>query len=279
MDTESHTDGATNGAVDGVTLFCGQEMTSARRVPLDGYEVLVYSACSPSRVGNEDAAAVLSFGAEGIVLVVADGVGGQAAGAAASKLAIEMLASSLAAAVGAGARLRSGILDGIEEANKAVNALGVGAGTTLAVAALKKDGVRSYHVGDSMVLLVGQRGKRKLETIAHSPTGYAVEAGLLDADEALLHEDRHYVSNIVGSEEMHIDIGPSVPMSARDTLLLASDGLSDNLSTDEIVKVIRKGSLERAALTLATLAGERMAAESGPSKPDDLTFVLARKRD
>ncbi len=222
----------------------------------------------------------MPFGESDCVLIVADGVGGHLRGAEASRIVIETLATTLRAATESGAAMRAAILDGIEASNRAVTALGVGAATTVAVAGVEGGFVRSYHVGDSMVLLVGQRGKRKLMTIAHSPIGYAVEAGVLDPEEALLHEDRHFVSNIVGSEEMRIDVGPPIPIAARDTLLLASDGLSDNLALPEIVATIRKGKLTRAAERLATTARARMAgsAEGEPSKPDDLTFALLRER-
>ena len=67
--------------------------------------------------------------------------------------------------------------------------------------------VRPYHVGDSVILLVGQRGKIKLQTVSHSPVGYAVEAGVLDEVEAMHHQDRHVVSNFIGSPEMRIEVG------------------------------------------------------------------------
>jgi serine/threonine protein phosphatase PrpC len=130
------------------------------------------------------------------------------------------------------------------------------------------------------MLLVGQRGKVKLQTISHSPVGYAVEAGYLDAEEAMLHEDRHYVTNTLGSPDMRIEIGTPVAMAARDTLLLASDGLFDNLYVGEIVDLVRKGPLvDAAARLLATCRGRMAAVQEGrPSKSDDLTFVLYRRK-
>ncbi len=260
--------------------YCSQDMRAAVSVTLAARSIQVFSARCPGKDENEDSAAVLPFGKSDCVLVVADGVGGHSRGAEASRIVVETLAETVARAAKDGVPMRVAILDGIEEANTSVTALGVGAATTVAVAGIEGDSVRSYHVGDSMVLLVGQRGKQKLRTISHSPTGYAVEAGVLDPDEALMHEDRHFVSNIVGSEQMRIDVGPSVPFAPRDTLLLASDGLMDNLALDEIVASIRKGALEVAAEVLATTARARMLGgeEGAPSKPDDLTFALMRGR-
>jgi serine/threonine protein phosphatase PrpC len=118
-----------------------------------------------------------------------------------------------------------------------------------------------------------------MQTTPHSPTGYAVEAGVLDESAALHHEDRHVISNFVGMSGMHLEVGPSVPVGRRDTLLFASDGLADNLRLDEIVQRIRKGPLLAAARGLVTLARERMDRSEGksPSKPDDLTVVLFRR--
>ena len=64
--------------------------------------------------------------------------------------------------------MRSRILDGFEEANEAVLGLGVGAATTLVAAEIEDTRVRSYHVGDSMSLIVGQRGKLKSQSVPHS---------------------------------------------------------------------------------------------------------------
>ena len=105
------------------------------------------------------------------------------------------------------AELRDAILNGFEDANGAVQALGIGAATTLAVVEVKENIVRPYHVGDSMILVVGQRGKIKLQSVPHSPVGYGVESGLLDEKEAMYHEERHLVSNVVGSPDMRIESG------------------------------------------------------------------------
>ena len=140
---------------------------------------------------------------------------------------------------------------------------------------------RPYHVGDSVILVIGQRGKLKLQTVAHSPVGFAVEAGLLDEEEALHHHERHLILNAIGSAEMRIELGAPISLARRDTVLLASDGLTDNLSLDEIVELARKGPLDRAVVRLAALAHERMtAARSGhPSKPDDLSILLYRRSE
>jgi serine/threonine protein phosphatase PrpC len=213
------------------------------------------------------------------VIAVADGFGGQPAGEQAARLALESLAHAVEGALESDGTLRAGILNGFEKANDAVKDLGVGAATTLVALEIDNDQARPYHVGDSMALIVGQRGKLKLQTVSHSPVGYAVEAGWLPEHEALHHEDLHIVSNMVGSPEMRIEIGPSLRLRPRDTVLLASDGLFDNIPTPEITELIRTGPLIKVARLLAAECHRRMCSpDTGqPSKPDDLTFALFRR--
>ena len=228
---------------------------------------------------NEDTVAIVPYGPGACVLIVADGAGGLPAGKRASLTAVTTLAASLLAAMGRTVLLRTAILNGIEAANEAVLAIGNGSATTLTVITIEGLVARSYHVGDSEGLVVGQRGKIRLQTTAHSPTGFAVEAGFLDHREALHHEDRHLVSNFIGTTDMRIDVGASVELKPRDTVLVASDGLTDNVHSDETIELIRAGGLAESGAALAALARKRMInKDSGqPSKPDDLSLILFRK--
>lgn len=241
-------------------------------------KVCVRTRRSPDKeTANEDAVAVIPVG-DALVLAVADGVGGARAGREASSIAVKTLRDRLKLLGGETDRLRTAILDAMEEANRVVLDLNLGAATTLVVAEIDNQQVRSYHVGDSEVMSVGQRGRMKLQITAHSPTGFAVEAGLMDADEALHHDERHILSNVIGADDMRIEVGTAVPLAVRDTVLLASDGLLDNLTLDEIVEAIRKGPILDACDRLVSEAANRMegAEPDKPSKPDDLTIVLFR---
>ena len=241
--------------------------------------VALYASRAPYKTSsNEDSAALIPLDAQSCVLVVADGAGGMSAGAQASGVAVQAIHVAISRSITQGLELREGILNGIETANREVMALGTGANTTLAVVEIQRDMVRPYHVGDSMIMVVGQKGKIKLQTIAHSPVGYAVEAGLLCEREALHHDERHIVSNMIGSSDMHIDIGPPVALTARDTLIIGSDGLFDNLHIDEIVERVRKTPLVNVCHNLAQDCEQRMriADDLHPSKPDDLLFTLYR---
>ncbi|TFH28136.1 MAG: serine/threonine protein phosphatase [Myxococcales bacterium] len=262
-------------------IFADVDMERGERFELGGGEAVVFSLSKPGRDGpNEDAAAVISLGVNACVAVVSDGAGGQPSGAKAAAVAVQTVSDSVLALGADLEDLRGAIINGFESADRAIAALGIGAAATLAVVEIQGDSMRAYHAGDSMVLVTGQRGRIKWLTIPHSPVGYAVEAGLLDRGDALHHEDLHLVSNLLGTQDMRIELGATVQLSPRDTVVLASDGLSDNLHLDEIVERVRKGPLDQVVDALAALGRKRMDApvDGAPSKPDDLTFIAIRRR-
>ena len=214
-----------------------------------------------------------------VLLMVADGLGSVAGAREAAGTCLNVILDAAQRAVDESVRVRTGILDGIEAANEAVLSLGQGAATTLIIAEISNERVRTYHVGDSAIVLIGQRGAVKLQTTPHSPVGFAVEAGMLDEHEAIHHEDLNLISNVIGSTEMRIEIGPETPIAPRDTLLLASDGLFDNLLMDEIIETVRTGPIDKKICSLTGAALERMQGkiEGKPAKPDDLTTLLYRR--
>ncbi|MGI9248270.1 MAG: PP2C family protein-serine/threonine phosphatase [Woeseiaceae bacterium] len=245
-----------------------------------GGMAVAYSCRDPEKdTENEDTVAIIPYGPGAAILAVADGAGGLPAGKRASLTAITTLAESLHAAMERTSLLRTAILNGIEAANDAVLGLANGSATTMTVITIEGLVARSYQVGDSEAIIVGQRGLIKLQTTAHSPTGFAVEAGFLDEREALHHEERHLVSNFIGTNDMRIDVGAMVELDPRDTVIVASDGLMDNVHVSEIVECIRKGPLTAAAEDAVRLAKRRMrvVSDGQPSKPDDLSLILFRK--
>ena len=257
----------------------GEDLVAPELIDLAGGCAALFSARAPlDSGGNEDAVGVFGIDRKRALCVVADGMGGAAAGARASAETIASVRRSVRKLDGRHEPLRSAVLDAFDDANQRVIDLGVGAATTLCVAEIDHGVVRVYHVGDSAALVVGQHGAIKLKTIAHSPVGYAVESGLLGAAEALHHDERHVVSNVIGARDMRIEIGSPITLAARDTLLLASDGLFDNVAVDEIVACIRCGRLDDSARRLLEVSIQRMRSPAAgePSKPDDLSFVLYR---
>lgn len=246
-------------------------------------QVGIFSSQSPdpTRERNEDSAALFTISDDRAVLALADGAGGIRGGDVASALAIRQLQSELERGLDEERGLRGCILDAFEKANRAIIEQGLGSATTLAVIEIESNTIRSYHAGDSAVIAVGQRGKQKLQTVAHSPVGYAVESGVIDVQDAMQHNERHLISNFVGAPAMHIEVGPPVKLARRDTVLIASDGLTDNLHNDEIIDAIRRGSLHQVMERVIAAVRQRMVSpgDDQPSKPDDLTFMIFRRTE
>lgn len=259
-------------------IYSQEEFTEALHVSARN-QIAVYSARAPMKQSdNEDCAGIIQINDERLVLALADGVGGQPAGKHASRLAIDALKEAIPGSLEGNGTLREAVLSGFDNANQAVLALGGGAATTLAVAEIERDTIRSYHVGDSAIMVFGGRGKLKLQTIAHSPVGYAVEAGVIDERDAMDHEDRYLVSNVIGDPAMHVGMSSPLRLKPRDTLLVASDGLYDNLYTDEIVAFLRRGRIKDSVHALVEECQKRMLTPTPdkPSKPDDLTVLTYR---
>ncbi len=276
-------------------LYLNEELVQADAVPfVCGNASVVSRRCPGAEGPNQDAAALLPATESSGLLVVADGLGGGPAGERAAALAVQCLREALSAHEADD--LRPAVLDGIEAANQEILAVGDGSATTVSVVEVHDGSIRPYHVGDSLILVVGQRGLVKYRSTPHSPVGYAVAAGVLDEHEALHHEQLHVVANVVGCEEMTIEVGAPRPLAKRDTVVLASDGLADNLAENEIVELVRRGKLPTCVTALADAASARMHLEPNPpsglavpesdheilvdqlpSKPDDLTIVAFRR--
>jgi len=272
-------------ADDRLILGVERDMEACEAVTRSKHDIVYYShgwrdASCADRI-NEDGFFILEVGPQQLVVAVTDGLGGHDNGALASQTALQALADTIQQSTDRGdADLRDAILSGFDAANRAVLDLRGNPATTLAVAEIDGHTLRSYHAGDSTILITSQRSKLKLKTVDHSPVGYSVEAGLIDEVEAMHHEERHIVSNMVGYDGMHIDVGPPLKLAARDTVLLATDGLFDNLHADEIVALIRKGKLTKSTTELIEYCRNRMVNptnDAEPSKPDDLTLIALRQ--
>lgn len=250
-------------------------------IELGSREVVVFSARSPAKTTrNEDSLAVVAW-PDALLVVLADGVGGQPGGGNASERAVQVLVDRFKNVNDDQISMdvfRGGVLDAFELANAEIRNLGNGSATTLTALTIVGNRVRVFNVGDSSTLICGGKGKLKFENTAHSPTGYAIAAGILDSDDALHHDERHLISNIVGSPEMHIDIGPVQKIRPRDRVVVASDGLWDNMYVDEINEAARVVPLYKAAGIIYRTCRTRMLREGGtlPGHPDDLSFVVIR---
>ncbi len=260
-------------------VCCCEHSTEAHLVETSLGSVAYFTISSPEKkTGNEDALAVIQSDKETMVLAVADGVGGLPSGAQASNIVMNEIKGACLNYKNETLELRDALLSSLEKANNEIIGSNTGSATTLAAVEIKDDCIRTFHVGDSAILVVGQRGKLILETILHSPTGYAVESGLMSEDEALQHEDRHIVSNVIGNRDMHISMSVPIKLKKFDTLLLATDGLIDNIDKQTILDTIRKGSLIQSLNLLYKMTSERMASGDAAYKPDDASCILFRRK-
>ena len=250
----------------------------------EAYEVgcvCVHSSPAPYKIGqdslvNEDAFIVQPLDTDALLLAVADGVGGNVRGQDASALAIECLRQAVVTRDYDPLQVREQVLSAIDQCNKQLLSTGSGSATTLVVAVITGNEVRPYHVGDSSILVTGQRGLIKQRSTSHSPVGFGLEAGFINDHDALDHEQSHLLLNLIGSSEMRIEVGAPFKLARFDTLLLCSDGVTDNLTVDDIANTIRAGSQERAISSLVSRCREKMSTNAG--HPDDLTAALFRRR-
>ena len=268
-----------SGTLPSPTLLLEPALDKPITIALPHGIAVLLSRPHPTRDSpNQDAAAVIPASPTQALLVVTDGMGGTRQGGEAAATVIHQLAKQLPLP-SEDLQLRTAILNGIEAANLQILSDFPSSGSTLAAVEVNTDTIRPYHIGDTEILVVGQRGKLKFQSISHSLVGMGVEAGLIAEEDALHHDDRHIILNAIGSAEMRIELGAPLALDRYDTLLLASDGLTDNLNLDEIIELIRKGPLDQAVIKLAALAQKRMSEpDSGhPSKPDDLTLLAYRR--
>jgi len=203
--------------------------------------------------------------AERGVFLVADGVGGQAAGELAAQIAVEAIRESLATAdAPAGVRVRAAITEAnnriYQRAEDHADLAGMACVLTLA---LVEDGrVTIGHVGDSRLYLIWNGAIRKL-TSDHSPVGEDEDSGELTEEEAMLHPRRNEVFRDVGSRLR--EPGDREFIEIREcrfrpdaALLLCSDGLTDQLTTAQVRDIVERydGDAARTAASLVEAANE-----------------------
>ncbi len=246
---------------------------------VDG-QAAIYSRRCPTRQSspNEDSVCLIEVSEGRGLIAVADGVGGGTVGNEASRCVVECLAEACfelklnQTHISRG--IRSEVIDAIEYANLEILSWGINSATTLTAIELWDDQFRYIHIGDSGALLTSNRGTIKFSTVGHAPVAQAVANGMLDSEEAFDHEDQNVITNCIGTRDMKIEVGIFQPTSERDTLVLASDGLFDNLTHQEIAELIRIGDLQEQTGLLVQTAKERMMTEAG--KPDDLSVICFR---
>lgn len=248
-------------------------------VRLEHGEAACFSDISPiKQAANEDAAAIIPVDPDTTVLVVADGMGGMPAGEQASRIVVESLIHACQRKT-ALQQTRDAVLNGIEAANQHILSLMPGSGSTVSVAEISGNRLRTCHAGDSLILLTGHDGSIRYLPMSHSPVGFALECGAIEQQTAMEHSERNLVSNYVGSHDMYIHIGPMIELAPRDTLIIASDGLSDNLYEQEISDLIHSGTMPDRLNEMIKSCRHNML-EIMPNRcchPDDFSFTCFRQ--
>jgi protein phosphatase len=200
------------------------------------------------RENNEDSVDVKQF-PDLTVAVVADGMGGQAAGEIASKRATEIipreLRKNLTANLGPDA-VKSVIRRAIVQANEEIRAMGAldkemkNMGTTVVLAVWRKGGeMYVAGVGDSRCYLIRHDAIQQL-TVDHSLAQALVEANTITADEAKEHRFKNVLWKYLGSPE--VGDGPDVTLvnlEAGDRFLLCTDGLAGPVSDEKLLAYIQ----------------------------------------
>ncbi|MGQ9904711.1 MAG: PP2C family protein-serine/threonine phosphatase [Anaerolineae bacterium] len=179
---------------------------------------------------------------QGWLFVVADGMGGYAAGEVASQIAVETIVQHYAASDAED--LATVLQQGISLANEAVcrrgQELGVEImGTTVVCAAVRDDQLYIAHVGDSRAYLL--RGETlKALTRDHSLVSEQVRQGLLTEAEALESDLRGIVTRALGMKSrVEADIAGPLDLHADDVILLCSDGVCGYVPEDQIRYILQ----------------------------------------
>ncbi len=259
-------------------LLSKQQLATPEFVTAKGYSLALFSdKARYKETSNEDSALITEI-LDGILIAVADGVGGSQHSHIASSMILSDIAKFVENHVMRGDELHK-LLPVIQQTNEKLLKHECLPQTTLTLAVLAKNTIRYMQIGDSGLLLCGQRGKLKHRSIAQSPVGYALESGLVNEQEAIDHPDNNIVNNIIGDQLMRIEIGPALDFHGYDTLLLASDGIWDNLLSEHIIDTIRIKSIAKVSQKLATAILERKnpLTDEPFVKDDDITFILCRR--
>lgn len=255
-----------DGLVEGRD-FAGRQSQGAREVQEDSYGVMprVEFAGAP----------------DDLFLVVADGMGGHAAGEVASSLAVQTFAETF---LESGTACDSGRLwDCLEEANRRIarelesrGAAVQGMGTTLLAVLLRGHSVRWMSVGDSPLYLVRGHELHRLNRIHSKATELAekVQAGEITEEQARTDPTRHtLLSALIGEAIYDVDDPPPVDLMAGDVLIAATDGI-ETLTHEEIAAVV---SSLREADASALAEGLLQAVQSKQfPKQDNTTVVVVR---
>ena len=174
------------------------------------------------------------------LFVVADGMGGHAAGEIASEIAVKTI-SELAPTHADAEALGAAVLQANRDIiNAAIAGEGRdGMGTTVTAAILERNRLVIAQVGDSRAYLL-HNGEMTQLTRDHSLMANMIEAGQITPEEARFHPNRSVITRALGNDPDTIPDLYEINVEDGDRLLLCSDGLYSMLEDDEIAAVMRR---------------------------------------
>jgi serine/threonine protein phosphatase PrpC len=209
---------------------------------------------------------------KGQLFIVADGMGGMAAGEVASRMAIETILTeyySTANQVPPLENLTSAIKTtnfGIFNHSSSAGSL-QGMGTTVTALVLQDGRAHIAHVGDSRAYL-HREGSLKLLTNDHSWVAEQVRSGVLTLDQAKSHEYRHVLTRALGTHP-HVEVDRiSLSLVPGDVLLLCTDGLTSLVQDDQIANTLASNDNPRALCEALVTQANQAGGE------DNITVVL-----
>lgn len=229
------------------------------------------------RSQNQDAYNIVEFGHDRALMIVCDGMGGAKSGNVASSMAVEAFVAEvrrsqrLALSV---ERVKQILLGALELANKAVYEhakLGdeySGMGTTLVAAFLLKNTAVVINVGDSRAYHFSAQGVHQV-TRDHSIVELMVQRGELTPEQAKTYPGKNLITRAVGTEpEVEGDLYVQ-ELHKDDSLLLCSDGLSNEMDDQEILFEVVHG------MKKSTCCERLLSIAKNRGAPDNVTVVLA----
>ena len=230
---------------------------------------------------HRDAAAhALDVGARGMVFVVADGMGGAAAGELASAMAVEAVLDTFAQQWTPSfgqipQEFAETLRDAADTANHRIYAFAgahpeyAGMGTTATIAGLLGDTLYAAQVGDSRAYVV-RHGEARMITKDQSLMQKLIEAGELTEEEAEVNDRRNIILQALGPDAtVRADI-TTQRIQRGDVLVLCSDGLSVHLRAPDIARIV--AAHDDPAATCAAL----IAAANAGGGHDNIAAVVVR---
>jgi len=211
------------------------------------------------------------------LLVVADGMGGHAAGEVASKMTVDGIVQSLNDQGGEVSNLEGnafGVFLGkvLEDVNQEVWQAAQeddkrGMGTTCTLVAIRGDQLFLAHIGDSRAYLL-RDGELHQVSKDHSWVEDAVDQGVITREEARTHPNRNVITRAIGLEQQPKIDTYVMPLVEGDLLLLCSDGLNSMIPDEDIHRILTSSAPEDVCLALIDAA-------NGQGGHDNTTVVTA----